>query len=127
MSGTSRRILILTASYGSGHTRAAGILADEFSRVGALPTVVDHFRDLVHPAFDRWSRALYYGILHRAPAVWGGAYWLGDRINVKFLFTSSHAPDDLRSSPEFGTILHMMPKPWDVPHLLAKVRELLGV
>ncbi|HXI32835.1 MAG TPA: response regulator [Gemmatimonadales bacterium] len=51
----------------------------------------------------------------------------GDRINVKFLFTSGHAPDDLRSSPEFGTILHMMPKPWDVPHLLAKVRELLGV
>ena len=50
----------------------------------------------------------------------------GDRINVKFLFTSGHAPDDLRSSPEFGTILHMMPKPWDVPHLLAKVRELLG-
>ncbi len=50
----------------------------------------------------------------------------GDRIHVKFLFTSGHAPDDLRSSPEFGTILHMMPKPWDVPHLLAKVRELLG-
>ncbi len=50
----------------------------------------------------------------------------GDRINVKFLFTSGHAPDDLRASPEFGTILHMLPKPWDVPHLLAKVRELLG-
>jgi CheY-like chemotaxis protein len=50
----------------------------------------------------------------------------GDRIHVKFLFTSGHAPDDLRSSPEFGTILHLMPKPWDVPHLLAKVRELLG-
>ena len=82
MSATPRRILILTASYGSGHTRAAGILADEFSRAGALPTVVDHFRDLVHPAFDRWSRALYYGILNRAPAVWVGAYWLGDQINV---------------------------------------------
>ena len=76
------RVLILTASYGSGHTRAAGILADEFRRAGALPTVVDHFRDLVHPSFDRWSRALYYGILRRAPLVWGGAYWLGDRINV---------------------------------------------
>jgi len=82
MSGAPRRVLILTASYGSGHTRAAGILADEFRRAGALPTVVDHFRDLVHPAFDRWSRALYYAILHRAPALWGGAYWLGDRINV---------------------------------------------
>src|SRR6266542_84429 len=72
MSGSPRRVLILTASYGSAHTRAARILA----------AVVDHFLDLVHPAFDRWSRALYYGILHRAPAVWGGAYWLGDRINV---------------------------------------------
>jgi PAS domain S-box-containing protein len=50
----------------------------------------------------------------------------GDRINVKFLFTSGHAPDELRTRPEFGTMLHMMPKPWDVPHLLAKVRELLG-
>jgi len=82
MTGLQRRVLILTASYGSGHTRAAGILSDEFRRAGALPTVVDHFRDLVHPRFDRWSRALYYGILRRAPAVWGGAYWLGDRINV---------------------------------------------
>jgi processive 1,2-diacylglycerol beta-glucosyltransferase len=82
MTGAQPRVLILTASYGSGHARAAGILADEFRRAGALPTVVDHFRDLVHPTFDQWSRALYYGILHRAPAVWGGAYWLGDRINV---------------------------------------------
>jgi hypothetical protein len=44
--------------------------------------VVDHFRDLVHPAFDRWSRALYYGILPSRSAMWGGAYWLGDQINV---------------------------------------------
>ena len=82
MSGGTRRVLVLTASYGSGHLRAANILADELRGAGALPTVVDHFRDLVHPAFDRWSRALYYGILHRTPTVWGGAYWLGDRINV---------------------------------------------
>jgi len=80
--GDPRRVLVLTASYGSGHMRAASILADEFRRAGALPTVVDHFRDLVHPAFDSWSRALYYGILRRAPGIWGGAYWLGDRINV---------------------------------------------
>ena len=50
----------------------------------------------------------------------------GDRNDVKFLFTSGHAPDDLRERPEFGTILHMMAKPWDVPHLLAKVREVLA-
>ena len=80
------RILILTASYGSGHARAAGVLAEEFRRAGALPTVVDHFRDLVHPVFDQWSRAVYYGILHRAPALWGGAYWMGDQISVSSPF-----------------------------------------
>jgi processive 1,2-diacylglycerol beta-glucosyltransferase len=84
--GAQPKVLILTASYGSGHARAAGVLADEFRRAGALPTVVDHFRDLVHPKFDQWSRALYYTILRRAPALWGGAYWLGDQISVSSPF-----------------------------------------
>ena len=84
--GAQPRILILTASYGSGHARAAGVLAAEFRRAGASPTVVDHFRDLVHPTFDRWSRAVYYTILRRAPALWGGAYWLGDQISVSSPF-----------------------------------------
>jgi len=84
--GVQPRVLILTASYGSGHVRAAGVLAEEFRRAGALPTVVDHFRDLVHPKFDQWSRALYYTILRRAPALWGGAYWLGDQISVSSPF-----------------------------------------
>jgi processive 1,2-diacylglycerol beta-glucosyltransferase len=86
MMGTQPRVLILTASYGSGHVRAAGVLAEEFRRAGAIPTVVDHFRDLVHPKFDKWSRALYYSILRRAPALWGGAYWLGDQISVSSPF-----------------------------------------
>jgi processive 1,2-diacylglycerol beta-glucosyltransferase len=84
--GAHPRVLILTASYGSGHARAAGVLAEEFRRAGALPTVVDHFRDLVHPKFDQWTRALYYAILRRAPALWGGAYWLGDQISVSSRF-----------------------------------------
>ncbi len=84
--GAQPRVLILTASYGSGHARAADVLAEEFRRAGALPTVVDHFRDLVHPKFDQWSRALYYSMLHRAPALWGGAYWLGDQISVSSPF-----------------------------------------
>jgi len=86
MTRAQPRVLILTASYGSGHARAAGVLGDEFRRAGALPTVVDHFRDLVHPKFDQWSRALYYSILRRAPALWGGAYWLGDQISVSSPF-----------------------------------------
>ena len=74
------RVLILTASYGSGHNAAAQSLAGAFAAAGASATVVDHFRDLVHPAFDRATRALYAAILRRAPLIWGLAYGIGDRL-----------------------------------------------
>lgn len=74
------RVLILTASYGSGHNAAAGSLAAAFARAGVEPIVVDHFRELVHPSFERLSRALYYAILRRAPIFWGIGYALGDRM-----------------------------------------------
>jgi processive 1,2-diacylglycerol beta-glucosyltransferase len=45
--------------------------------------VVDHFRELVHPAFDRLSRALYYALLRHAPPLWGAAFWLGDQLPVR--------------------------------------------
>jgi processive 1,2-diacylglycerol beta-glucosyltransferase len=76
------RVLILTASYGSGHNRVADTLAATLCRAGAKVTVVDHFRELVHPAFERATRVLYEAVLRRAPAVWGAAYWTGDRIPV---------------------------------------------
>lgn len=82
MSASAPRVLILSASYGSGHNRVALALASAFAAFGARPRVVDHFRELVHPAFDRVSRALYYWILRRTPALWGGAYWLGDQLSV---------------------------------------------
>ncbi len=75
-----RRVLILTASYGSGHNEAARCVAAEVARRGAEPVVLDHFRDLVHPLFDRATRALYLALLRHLPAVWGLAYWLGDRL-----------------------------------------------
>ncbi len=74
------RVLILTASYGWGHHRVAEVLRAAFTRVGAEVSVVDHFRALVHPVFDSASRAFYYWVLRRAPALWGAAYWLGDQI-----------------------------------------------
>ena len=74
------RVLILTASYGSGHNAAARSLALALEEAGARVDIVDHFRDLVHPAFDRATRALYSWILRRAPVVWGLAYGLGDRL-----------------------------------------------
>ncbi len=82
MSAGRPRILILTASYGSGHNRVAATLAAQFRREGALPRVVDHFYDLVHPEFDRLTRNLYYAVLRRTPVLWGGAYWLGDQLSV---------------------------------------------
>jgi processive 1,2-diacylglycerol beta-glucosyltransferase len=82
VSAARPRVLILTASYGSGHNRVAATLAAEFRRRGALPRVVDHFYDLVHPEFDRLTRNLYYGVLRRAPVLWGGAYWLSDQLSV---------------------------------------------
>ena len=82
MTARPPRVLVLTASYGSGHNRVAETLAAEFRRAGAAATVVDHFTDLVHPAFDRASRALYYAVLRRAPVLWGAAYWLGDQLSV---------------------------------------------
>lgn len=73
-------ILILTASYGSGHNAAAASLAAAFARAGVPARVVDHFRDLVHPAFERASRALYYWTLRRVPRAWALAYAAGDRL-----------------------------------------------
>jgi processive 1,2-diacylglycerol beta-glucosyltransferase len=74
------RVLILTASYGSGHLAAAAALAAAFRDAGADATVVDHFRELVHPVFARVTRTLYASILRRAPLAWGMAYGLGDRL-----------------------------------------------
>jgi processive 1,2-diacylglycerol beta-glucosyltransferase len=74
------RVLVLTASYGSGHNEAARCLASALAARGAEPIVVDHFRACAHPLFDRLSRAAYVMLLRRAPAVWGLAYDLGDRM-----------------------------------------------
>jgi processive 1,2-diacylglycerol beta-glucosyltransferase len=72
------RVLILTASYGSGHNEAARSLAAGFGARGATVVVVDHFRELVHPLFERLSRGLYMTLLRRLPIAWGMAYAMGD-------------------------------------------------
>src|SRR3989441_41284 len=73
-----KRVLILTASYGSGHNAAARCLVRAFERERCAVTVVDHFRELVSPLFERASRALYYAMLRRAPWLWSIGYALGD-------------------------------------------------
>jgi processive 1,2-diacylglycerol beta-glucosyltransferase len=74
------RVLVLTASYGSGHNEAARCLAGALVDQGAEPIVVDHFRACTPALFDRLSRATYLAVLRRAPAAWGLAYALGDRM-----------------------------------------------
>ncbi|HEV8532991.1 MAG TPA: glycosyltransferase [Methylomirabilota bacterium] len=81
MGTAAPRVLILSASYGSGHNAVARALDASLQAAGAETRIVDHFRDLVHPAFDRWSRRLYGAILRRAPALWGFGYWVGDRLS----------------------------------------------
>jgi processive 1,2-diacylglycerol beta-glucosyltransferase len=74
------RVLILTASYGSGHNEAARALAAEFEAQGSRATIVDHFGELVHPRFAQVTRTLYYTLLRKAPAIWASAYAVADRI-----------------------------------------------
>jgi processive 1,2-diacylglycerol beta-glucosyltransferase len=81
------RVLILSASYGSGHNEAARSLAAAFAARGAHVSVVDHFRELVHPMFERATRGLYMTLLKRAPLVWGAAYALGDWMASDSAFT----------------------------------------
>ncbi len=74
------RVLVLSAGFGSGHDAAAAALAEAIRRAGGTARIVDHFRAFVHPVFERWSRWLYEAMLYRAPALWGAAYALGDRL-----------------------------------------------
>jgi processive 1,2-diacylglycerol beta-glucosyltransferase len=75
------RVLILTASYGSGHNEAARSLAAGFAERDVEAIVVDHFRELVHPLFERATRRLYMALLQHAPPAWGAAYALGDWLS----------------------------------------------
>jgi len=73
-------VLVLSASFGSGHNAAARALETALHAAGAQARVVDHFRELVHPAFDSWSRRLYSVLLYGVPTLWALGYWIGDRL-----------------------------------------------
>lgn len=87
MGRSMTRVLIVTASYGSGHNVAARCLAAAFERENAQVTVVDHFREMVHPLFDRSSRALYHAVLKRASFLWGLGYSFGDWMSSDSVLT----------------------------------------
>jgi processive 1,2-diacylglycerol beta-glucosyltransferase len=76
------RVLVLSASYGSGHNAAGDSVAVALAREGADVTVRDYFRDLVGPRFERLTRTLYYTILRHAPHAWALGYALADRMST---------------------------------------------
>jgi processive 1,2-diacylglycerol beta-glucosyltransferase len=81
--GDARRILILHASAGAGHKRAAEALergfrvADPASRVHALDTLTFASR-----FFQRTYAQTYDALAQRAPRVWGLLYWGSERPRI---------------------------------------------
>jgi processive 1,2-diacylglycerol beta-glucosyltransferase len=77
------RILILSAPYGAGHSRAAEAVARAFGAEGAQVEVLDHFARFLPPAFVRASLGMFWGILRFAPRLWGLAYEFSARIGPR--------------------------------------------
>lgn len=74
------RVLITTAPYGAGHHQVARAVADAVCREGGTPEVVDHFAELVSPAFAAASAGLFWATLRWAPRLWGLAYRCSGRL-----------------------------------------------
>jgi processive 1,2-diacylglycerol beta-glucosyltransferase len=79
----SPRILILSAPYGAGHTRAALALGRALTVEGARVKVLDHFVSFLPRAFVRGSLGLFWGVLRCAPRLWGLAYEFSARIGPR--------------------------------------------
>ena len=76
-------ILILSAPYGAGHSRAAEAVAQALVDEGARVEIVDHFTHFLSPAFARLSLATFWGVLRWTPALWGLAYEFSARIGPR--------------------------------------------
>jgi processive 1,2-diacylglycerol beta-glucosyltransferase len=77
------KALILSAPYGSGHSRAAAAVGRAFEAEGARAEVIDHFLRFVSPAFVQTSLALFWAVLRTAPALWGLAYRFSARLGTR--------------------------------------------
>jgi len=74
---TGRRVLLITAAMGAGHTAVAGELARRVVAAGGAARVVDLVTDT--GAAGRRLRATYRALLAHAPWVYGGAMALWSR------------------------------------------------
>ncbi|MDE1170144.1 MAG: hypothetical protein PW734_02880 [Verrucomicrobium sp.] len=74
----SKRILILTASFGEGHNTAARNLEAALRLEGAAEVeTVDLFQ--VYGRVNEWSRRAYLTAINRLPLAWQGIYFLLDK------------------------------------------------
>lgn len=74
----SARVLILTASAGSGHNMAARALFEEAERLGVEARLED-LMDHVRPRFRRWFQGGYERLVRESPKLWGHLYRASDR------------------------------------------------
>ena len=77
------RVLVLSATYGSGHNQVAHAVSQALVAAGTESACIDHFRTFVHPLFDSVTRALYLAILRAVPGVWGRVYCLSKKLPVR--------------------------------------------
>lgn len=74
---SAKKILILHASAGHGHEKAALAVAETLARQGAPVTVRDSL-DLVRPAFGKFYKNSYLSMIKNAPPLWGLSYYSMD-------------------------------------------------
>lgn len=79
------KILILSASTGGGHKRAAAALDDTIKRLdpNVEVTVVDGLR-AIGKVYDNTTVQGYYFLVKNAPKVYGGMYKITDRKNMAY-------------------------------------------
>ncbi len=90
---STRKVIILTASYGEGHNSAARALHAAFAEhPGVNVEMIDLFAEMA-PRLDRFSRNAYIRLINAAPNVWSRVYrWLdrSDRAPLLFRLLGRH-------------------------------------
>lgn len=112
-------VLLLHASAGAGHKRAAEALAKEFARQGATPQVCD-ILDFTAPVFRRTYAQGYLDVVRTVPELWGYMYARSDahsqrpwekRVRTTFnrLNTLSFLRFLRQAAPDAVVCTHFMP------------------
>ena len=85
-------ILILHASVGMGHQRAAAALAKAFEQLPGVTAQVEDTLDYTRPFFRRFYRSSYLSLADRIPGLWSGFYSYTDRVpDPTGMFAAIHA------------------------------------